>query len=238
MSVKSEYETLLQRKVMLCAEIEIAKDKFAVKEQEWQRLGKKKRQLLERSSELAKRLLEEVEQQTSKVEDEKKKIQETIQKLEEELESVQKRVKELEDNPQEYVEEQAKNMAKQLKEYVGEHEEELGIAFTSVMTIKAQKEEVPDSYGAYWIPTGNVLIADKTKNTIAESNEFYMTEELYEFKRDDWYNNVSIYRTEWFSRYLKLFYQVLRREIEEAFENHPNFKVKFTDDTHFTIELR
>ena len=68
------------------------------------------------------------------------------------------------------MEEQSKNMAQQLKEYLGEHEEELGIAFTNVMTIKAQMEKVPDRYGDYWIPTGNILIADKAKNTTAESS--------------------------------------------------------------------
>ena len=136
------------------------------------------------------------------------------------------------------MEEQSKNMAQQLKEYLGEHEEELGIAFTNVMTIKAQMEKVPDRYGDYWIPTGNILIADKAKNTIAESSGFYIKKELYEFKRDDWYDNVSIYRTEWFNGYLQIFYQTLCRKIMETFKDHPNFSVIFTDNTHFTIELR
>lgn len=238
MSVKTEYEKLLEKVSTLTGEAKTAEEELDSKEEELRQLKEKKKKFSGRSSELAKRILSDVEEQIYKAEVEKKEALEALQKLRDELESIQKRVRELEDNPQEYVEEQAKNMAQQLKEYVGEHEEELGIAFTSVMTIKAQMEKEPDRYGDYWIPTGNVLITDKTKNTIACSSEFYMTEELYEFKRDDWYNNVSIYSTEWFSRYLKLFYQVLRREIEEAFENHPNFKVKFTDNTHFTIELR
>lgn len=51
-------------------------------------------------------------------------------------------------------------------------------------------------------------------------------------------NGAKTHYTKWFANYLKLFYTVLRTKIEEAFKEHPNFSVKFTDNTHFTIELR
>lgn len=237
MSVKEEYEALLKEVEEMRKEINSNDKVLKRREQEYNRLEEKKKQLSERSSELAKRLLQEVSREIFEKEKTIRDLKNCLDGLKRKLEKAEQRIDELKENPSEYEEEQAKIMAQQLKKYVNEHEIEFGSDIIKKMVNYPNMRSIPDRYGDYYIPDGNVVISIDSK-IIVKSDDFYFEQALDTRKRDPYYDNMIVNETEWFANYLKLFYEALRTKIEEAFKEHPNFNVKFTDDTHFTIELR
>lgn len=237
MSVKTEYEKLLEEEKRLRRFVEKASEDFTAREQYYHQMVEKREQILKKSSGLAKRVLAKVEEYIVTAERAMKKAQKTLQGLNKKLENVLRRERECEENPIEYIEEHTPIMVQKLKEYVEEHEIDLGINIKSEMEICPKMISVTDDLGEYNKPDGNVVIS-MGAIIISESNEFYFKNKIVFIAKDTRSKKMIIMNTEWFEKYLQLFHKALRIKIEEAFENHPNFKVKFTDDTHFTIELR
>lgn len=238
MSVKEEYEALKNQATEL--QKEIAEKERTLKGLKKQCIGfnRKKNELSKRTSRLAKKILVMYKNYIFLKKREIQKAEEELEKLREDLEDVQIRIDSLEDDPSEYIEEQAKIMAQDLKEYVDEFEFDFGSAIISKITIGPEMIFDKNISSGLYVPNGNVTISIDEISLVTSEQPYPFSEPMYRLKKNSW-NSISVQYTDWFKDfYLQLFYKELRTKIEEAFKDHPNFSVKFTDETHFNIELR
>ena len=174
-----------------------------------------------------------------KIENEIWELETFIKLLNRKLERCKKR-RMVEENPSEYINEQTSFMVEKLKEFVFKNEEILIIKEKIPMLI-VQKERYYNDFVEIsdWVPTGIVMIKCESLK-IAESKDFFFRCKLfYEYVDNSLPIAImKVAHTSWFENYIQLFYEALREKIEETFKEHPNFGVKFTDMTHFTLELR
>ena len=238
MSVKTEYEALLTKAEELRKDIDDEDRVLNYRKQEHSKLVEKRKQFLKHSSYLAQRLFQDACKKILSKEKEIRDIEKSLEGRRKELENIEKRIRELEEKPSAYIEEQTQIMTEELRKYIDDKELVLGRAITSIMLIHPKMTLVSDRRGSYYIPDGNVFISIESLYIIG-TNDFYFKQQLYTETRCEPYDNVVVNETKLFKNYLRLFYKTLRIKIEEAFKEHPNFRVNFTDNmTHFTIELR
>lgn len=240
MSVKANYQNLQEKRETIRRNIREYEEKLKQYKQNHGELLKKREEFLQRSSQLAKKLQCRICEEICKIEREIQEVTENLNKIREELKYCEEMIDKLEKEPTEYIAEQTDFLVKGLLGFISENELKLGTNIKTCFYICYEKKNVDDCRGVFCCPTGIVEI-DWEKGMVVKSKDFYFNNSLYTkiYAQDD--GRVIVKNTEWFNWYMELFNEKLRRKIDEAFKEHPNFKVNFTGKekfAQFTIELR
>lgn len=235
MSVKNDYEMCQAELERVRKARNEANSTLASLQKKQYFLWRKKKELKSLSSPLSKKLHEEASTELLEAEKRVKNAEQTLSKLEATYEELLQLLEEFENSPAKYIEEQSSLMTQQLVNCVNEHE--LRLSRWQKANFFILLEEHEDRYGD--TPTGNIKICCPavTPDLFATSTDFYFEECLYEASWGPFDNRYVLY-TDWFKNYQNSFFSALKVKITTAFEEHPNFKAQFTDDSHFTLELR
>lgn len=142
--------------------------------------------------------------------------------------------------PEQYIEEQVSLMIKAFTRFVNKNKTKLANNIETKFYIVPETKSTKwnKSGGSYSYPTGNFEIKQSGSfSTIVASSGFPFTPSLYKasLEPDEWW---KVSHTYWFKRYHSNFLAEFKKHLLASFKNSPTFKVTFTDNSHFTLELR
>jgi len=190
-----------------------------------------------RFSPLAKSLLEKVQKDLDTLNQEVDTVEEQKTQLEQALAENQRNIVEREDNYSSYIKEQSYMMVSTFLQYVKEHALEIGLELNKAYSFIPVTSYEDDRYGGCHVPTGNFGIYDKsTKSFVVTSSDFYFNKKLYDFKRGTYEELVCIY-SDWYKEYQYRFASVFSDTLAEHYNYGETFKLTFSSNQDFTLEL-
>jgi len=237
MFVKDDYERCL-------SDLESARN---IKEKEYNYLSELQseyRTLLDRQEKLASKTSDEAQKLLKDVSEKIKILEELIDKVIENLRDLTQEYdrlyKKLSKLPGQYIKEQVFLMIKDFMLFVNKHKAKLA------KNIETEFHIVPETKstkwnkrtGSYSYPTGNFEIKQSASfSTIVASSGFPFTPSLYKasLEPDEWW---KVSHTYWFKQYHSDFLAEFKKNLLVSFKNSSTFKITFTGNSHFTLELR
>lgn len=236
MSIKNELITLEGARRELQKQLEeispILKELYAKKNP----LVQKAETLSTRTSSLARNLLEKVQEELENVNKAIAQVESKQAKVKKEIKEKQQEISLRENNVDLYINEQSQIMISTFFEYMRTNFEKLGLETKKEFYIIGVNDYKEDRYSDYYVPTGNIGIYDSEENLIVSSNDFYFENCLYTIKRDEHYDNITRYETEWYKDYRNKFVSHLLETLEREYTFGEFFKLTI-EDSHFTLEL-
>ena len=167
-------------------------------------------------------------------------IDRVIEGLREPIREYDMLYKQLSKLPEQYIEDQVSLMIKAFTCFVNKNKAKLANNIETKFHIVPETRSTKwvERTGSYAYPTGNFEIKQSANfYTIVASSGFPFTPSLYKasFEPDEWW---KVSHTYWFKQYHSNFLAEFKKNLLVSFKNSSTFKVTFTDNSHFTLELR
>ena len=170
------------------------------------------------------------------LEDARKKLgecEENIKSVKNELSSKNEEINRLENDPTDHIEEQAEQMVRAYYEYVRRNYDKLAYDIETIFCI----DDCDPNHLDYNFLPKSITICTKNHKVIAEEDDRYFSEELTGYVEERSFG-MTLEPTDWYKEFLEKFYDALKKKLVDNNPFHETFKITFSEDYKFTLELR